>query len=476
MSAAKKIVHKDPMELYAQYFKFFIDPPEAENIWYEPFKRLNSEHIRHDEKFKKPEMVERRFLGKNNDVNLLRAVRFLVHRIPDFPLNPDKTQTPFTAGSHGGPLKSLTTELSQTEPTLRGISQRALWGLYHRVLGNYRGMVHLLSNVRGDIYKTPDTIMWKAAAALSRLDALHRGEPKELNIEYVVDEDTMQHEETQEYEEEEEEDEHPSTHNDNFNRTYNGQSSAGLQESAKQDRDSRASRKRMADTTEPLEAASAAKRAQRVGKGRALSYQVNGHHFPEERRVVAASRSPSSPDLSGPEQDERHYSTSALETSRGDSRSYGQHYNDHSDTTFQDYVHSKTAPLSTSPSRNRLSHSRKTISGLFEYQDELDDTAHMEDLIRSLHRDTRIQMANMRSAIETQQAQLNSLQDTLDTILRRIPMGTSRAQHQQRQGRISMLPDTIDERYYDQEEERTHRRYGLNSHSNQSRPSHKGRR
>ncbi|KAG9061033.1 hypothetical protein KI688_007662 [Linnemannia hyalina] len=386
------------------------------------------------------------------------------------------TQTPFTAGNHGGALRSLTAELSQTEPTLRGISQRAVWGMYYRVLGNYRGMVHLLSKVRGDIYKTPDTIMWKAAAALSQLDAIHRGEPEEPNIEYVVDKSTVQHEETQEHEEEEEEDEHPPTHNDNFNITYNGQSSTGLQESTRHDRDSRASRKRMADTTEPLEAASAAKRAQRVGKGRALSYMVNGRHYPEERRVVTASRSPSSPDLSGPEQDERHYSTSALETSKGDSRSYGQQYNDHGDTTFQDYVHSRTVPLPTSPSRNRTSHSRNTISGLFEYQDELDDTAHMEDLIRSLHRDTRIQMANMRSAIETQQAQLNSLQDTLDTILRRIPTGSSHAQHQQRQGRILMLPDTIDERYYDQEGERTHRRYGLNSHSSQSRPSHKGRR
>ncbi|KAF9146258.1 hypothetical protein BGX30_002514 [Mortierella sp. GBA39] len=466
MSARKEIVRKAPMVQYVQYLRFFVDPPDAEKIWNEPFKRLDpviSER-------------ERRLLGKGNEVNILRAVRFLVHRIPDFSLKHDKTQTRFTVGHHSGPLRSLTAELSQTEPTLRGISQRALWGMYYRVLENYRGMVHLVSKVRENIYKTPDTIMWKAAAALSQLDVLHRGEPEEPNIEYVVDEDTVQHEETQEHEEEEENDEHPPTHNDNFNRTYDGQSSTGLQESARQDRDSRASRKRIADTTEPLETASAAKRTQRVGKGRTLPYLVNGHHYPEERKVVAASRSPSSPDLSGPEQDERHYSTSALETSRGDSRSYGQHYNDHGDTTFQDYVHSRTAPLSTSTSRNKPSHSRNTISGHFEYQDELDDTAHMEDLIRSLHRDTRIQMANMRSVIETQQAQLNSLQDTLDTILRRIPTGASHAQHQQRQGRVSVLPDTIDERYYDQEEERTHRRYGPNSRSHQSRPPHKERR
>ncbi|KAF9154458.1 hypothetical protein BG015_000866 [Linnemannia schmuckeri] len=482
MSSRKEIVCNDPMALYAQYSKFFQDPPNAESIWNEPFKKPKPEDILQDpvdEKVKAGIIIERRFLGKGSDVNILRAMRLLVHRIPDFPLTPGKTEMPFTVGNHRGAFKIFTAELSQTEPTLRGISQKALRGMYDRVIENYRGMTHLLSKVRGKVYQTPDTVMWRAAGALSHLDTVYRGEPEEPNVVYGV-EQTEQHVETKQHEENEM-DEHenprfdiPPAH-DKTNDNYNGEPSTGLQETMRRlqkRHGATVSRKRMADSTEPLEATLTTKRAQRAGEGRTLSYPANGNHHLQERRAVTASRSPSveSTDLPGPERDGRHYITSSRDRSRDDSHSYGRHYSNYNDTMAREYRHSRKAPPPSSPFRDRRSHSRNTASDLVEYQDELEETAHMEDLIRSLHRDTRIQMANMRSAIETQQAQLDSLQDTLDTILRRIPTGSSHAQHQQRQGRVSAsLLDTIDERYYDQEDEPTQRRYGLNRHNGKSR-------
>lgn len=144
MSLRKESIRKDPVALYEQYTKFFQDPPDAANVWNEPFKRpdpgmyqllLVTNSVAHiissksahmhehvvdvspfshsnqiedirldpvDEKLKAGIVSERRFLGKGSAINILRAVRLLVHRIPNFSLARDKTQMPFTVGNHGG--------------------------------------------------------------------------------------------------------------------------------------------------------------------------------------------------------------------------------------------------------------------------------------------------------------------------------------------------------------------------------------
>ncbi|KAF9900471.1 hypothetical protein EC991_007301, partial [Linnemannia zychae] len=306
MTPRKQPSGKAPQWQYEYYSKFFLDPPEAAEIWSKPFKKLDPDEVMQDpldEKLKAGILSERRFLGKGSDVNVLRAVWFLVHRIPDFPIIQDGVTIPLIPRDQGGAFKVLTTELSHTEPTLRGISQKALRGMYERVIRNYKEMTHFISEHRE--YRTPSTIMWRAVGELLRLDRLYRTE-----------------------------------------------------------------------------------------------------------------RSEDSDDLSGPK----------------DNTPQEEEQGEYKDETFNP----------------------------FDYQDDAHGTAHMEDMIRALHRDTRIQMANMRSIIETQQAQLESLQDTLDTILRRIPMGPSPSSHQQ-QGRRSVSQlGTIDEQYYEQEDDRRHRRYSLN--------------
>ncbi|KAF9083276.1 hypothetical protein BGX29_003251 [Mortierella sp. GBA35] len=444
---------------YAYYIKFFRDPPNASRIWTQPYKKPAPGQLNHDPveaKMKAGIVSERRYLGKGSHMNILRTLRVIAHRMPDF--------QNYTVGTQGGAFKIITTELSQTEPSLRGISQRAIVGMYHRVIDNYKGMNALVSQHPGDKYRIPNTVMWRAIGELARLDGIYRGGRSAGQEEYFeVEEDDMDEEDDDEFEE--------YCADDAVDGNYGSRSKRGMSVAV----DQRQSRKRAADSTEPFGVAMDSKRAQRAASHPAQAFsrpQQRRHSRPPSRSPSVHSISSSHSNYSGPIlQDERSQSLRRNRDNFDDTNNHTSRFTRAVDdgrayTPLQEYAHARPVGLS----HDKGSNFRNATPAHENYHDDLDGGARMEDMIRSLHRDTRIQMANMRSAIEIQQAQLDSLQDTLDTILRRISAGGSSTQQQQYQHQHQERTSTpsrnsADDWHYSYEDDRKHRRYSESNHS-----------